>query len=117
MPVKRQYRWQFFQGERTAAELEKHWSAAGTVTQLEKAFDKAGAIEQAAEVLLVQFEPGNGFNQALQVQQQGRWRVPPSWSLMRCRRWLHQPGQLQSLPVPKRPNCRPENLSHTSRSL
>ena len=55
---------------------------------------------------------------ALQVQQQqGRWRVPPSWSLMRCRRWLHQPGQLQSLLVPKRLNCRPENLSHTSRSL
>jgi signal transduction histidine kinase/CheY-like chemotaxis protein/ligand-binding sensor domain-containing protein len=48
---KRQYRWQLFQGERTADELAAHWGTPGTETQLEKSFDKPGLWKLAVQYI------------------------------------------------------------------
>ncbi len=45
------------------------WPTAGAGVEFARAFHKTGAIQKPAEVLLVQFEPGDGFHKALQVQQ------------------------------------------------
>ena len=48
---KRQYRWQLFQGERTAEELDAHWGPPGTETQLEKSFDQPGPWTLAVQYI------------------------------------------------------------------
>ena len=40
-------------------------ASAGAGVELAGAFDQSGAVEQATEILLVQFKPGNGFDDAL----------------------------------------------------
>ena len=42
---------------------------AGAGVDLPGAFDQAGAVEQPAEILLVQLKPGDRLDHALQVQQ------------------------------------------------
>src|SRR5690606_26068972 len=56
--------------QRFAPRAEKLSRAPACATvELPCAFDEPGAIEQAAEVLFVQGEAGNGFDDALQMQQ------------------------------------------------
>jgi PAS domain S-box-containing protein len=42
VPVKRQYRWQLFQGTRSTKELEADWQLLGTAPQVECMFDRPG---------------------------------------------------------------------------
>ena len=48
---KRQYRWQLFQGERDANELDANWGPPGTETQLEKSFDQPGPWTLAVQFI------------------------------------------------------------------
>ena len=61
--------------ERFAAAAEEFGRApACTGIELPRAFDQARAIEQAAEVLLVQFKASDGFDQPLQMQKREQLR-------------------------------------------
>ena len=51
VPEKRQYRWQVYEGERSASELEGNWEAPTTETVLEPQFKKAGTWTLAVQYL------------------------------------------------------------------
>jgi signal transduction histidine kinase/CheY-like chemotaxis protein len=48
---RRQYRWQLYKGERDEKQLAANWSAPGTATQIERAFDEAGTWTMAVQFI------------------------------------------------------------------
>ena len=51
VPAKRQYRWQFYRGERDAAALAANWQPARAVAELDHAFERSGAWTLAVQFI------------------------------------------------------------------